>query len=116
MKLKRVHKMKPTLLLRHNKEHTQILTKQKMMKKTITTIIFIFSSLIILSAQKFGYVNSAELISNLAEVKTADTELESYQKELFTKGEQMVKAFETEYNAYMTKVNAGQLSQIQMQT
>ena len=85
------------------------------MKKTITTIFFVLAGLIALSAQKFGYVNSAELIRNLPEVKTADTQLEAYQKELFTSGEQMVKAFEAEYQAYMTKVNAGQLSQVQMQ-
>jgi len=85
------------------------------MTKTITTIAFILIGLVSLSGQKFGYVNSAELIRNLTEVKTADTQLEAYQKELFTKGEQMVKAFETEYTAYMTKVNGGQLSQIQMQ-
>ena len=68
-----------------------------------------------MSAQKFGYVNSAELIRSLPEVKTADAQLESYQKELFTKGEQMVKAFEADYTAYMAKVNSGELSQLQMQ-
>jgi outer membrane protein len=85
------------------------------MNKTITTLFFAFAIVCSLSAQKFGYVNSAELIRSLPEVKTADAQLESYQKELFTKGEQMVKAFETDYAAYMAKVNSGELSQLQMQ-
>lgn len=82
--------------------------------------IFLFVLVSILSvtclkAQKFGYVNSSQLLLTLPEVKTADQQLETYQKELITKGEQMVKKFETNYNAYMTKVNSGEFSQIQMQ-
>jgi outer membrane protein len=68
-----------------------------------------------LNAQKFGYVNSSQLLLSLPEVKTADQQLEVYQKDLIAKGEQMVKKFEANYNAYMTKVNSGEFSQIQMQ-
>jgi outer membrane protein len=85
------------------------------MTKTITTITFILIGIMSLSAQKFGYVNSAELIRNLPEVQAADSQLEAYQKVLFSKGEEMVKTFEAEYTSYMTKVNEGTLSQVEMQ-
>lgn len=85
------------------------------MRKTITTLLLAIAVIFSMQAQKFGYVNSAELIRSLPEVKTADAQLETYQKELFTKGEQMMKAFEDGYKAYMAKVNSGELSQLQMQ-
>ncbi len=81
---------------------------------------FIFSLLVLcitltLSAQKFGYVNSSQVLLAMPDVKTADSKLESYQKDIFTKGEQMVKKFETNYNAYLAEMNSGELSQVQMQ-
>lgn len=85
------------------------------MTKTTFTLLFTLLLAFGAQAQKFGYVNSTELIRSLPEVKTADAQLESYQKELFTKGEQMVKAFEADYTAYIAKVNSGELSQLQQQ-
>ena len=85
------------------------------MKKIILTSLFIIAGLVAMQAQKFGHVNSSQLILALPEVKTADATLESYQKELFVKGEQMVKSFETAYKAYMAKANSGELSKLQMQ-
>ncbi len=67
------------------------------------------------NAQKFGYLNSAVLLSELAEVKAADSELETYQKQLMSSGEAMVKAFETKYNQYAKEAGEGLLSKIQMQ-
>ncbi len=85
------------------------------MTKTIISLLLTLAVVFSLQAQKFGYVNSAELIRSLPEVKTADKQLESYQKQLFTKGEELVKTFEKAYNDYMAKVNSGELSQLQMQ-
>ncbi len=85
------------------------------MKKYILSLVIIAGAVFSLSAQKFGYVNSSQLLVGLPEVKTADSQLEQYQKDLITKGENMVKKFETNYNAYLTKVNSGELSQIAMQ-
>lgn len=66
-------------------------------------------------AQKFGYVNSQELLSSLPEVKAADTELETYQKQLVTQGQAKVQEFETEYKKYSEDAQKGVLSQVQMQ-
>jgi len=81
----------------------------------ILTLAFLILLGLQLNAQKYGYVNSSQLLVNLPEVKTADSSLEAYQKQLITKGEEMVKSFETEYRAYLTKVDSGELSQIDMQ-
>jgi outer membrane protein len=85
------------------------------MNRIVFTLLITFTTIFSLSAQKFGYVNSSQLLISLPEVKTADASLEAYQKELITKGEQMVKKFETSYSAYMEKVNSGELSKLQMQ-
>lgn len=85
------------------------------MKKYIFSILILGLAIMSVQAQKFGYVNSSQLLVAMSEVKTADAQLESYQKELITKGEQMVKKFETGYTAYMTKVNSGELSKLEMQ-
>ncbi|MBT8233014.1 MAG: OmpH family outer membrane protein [Saprospiraceae bacterium] len=67
------------------------------------------------NAQKFGYVNSALLLSELPEMKAADSELETYQKQLVSQGESMVKAFESTYQAIAKEVADGLLSQVQQQ-
>lgn len=68
-----------------------------------------------LSAQKYGFVNSTDLLVQMPEVKSADSQLESYQKQLIAKGETMVKSFEQKYQAYVNEANAGGLSKIEMQ-
>lgn len=67
-----------------------------------------------MNAQKFGYINSALLLTELPDVKAADSELETYQKQLMSSGEAMVKAFETKYNQYAKEASEGLLSQVQM--
>jgi outer membrane protein len=81
---------------------------------------FIFSAWILLSttavqAQKFGYLNTQELLVNMPELKIADIQLDAMQKDLVAKGEEMVVRFETEYKAYMAEANNGTLSKVQMQ-
>ena len=73
---------------------------------------FIFSGM---NAQKFGYVNSSQLLLSMPEIKEADQILVGYQEELVTRGENMVKKFEGNYTAYLTRVNNGEMSQVEMQ-
>jgi outer membrane protein len=68
-----------------------------------------------INAQKFGYLNSALLLTELPDVKAADSELETYQKQLMSSGEAMVKAFETKYSQYAKEAGEGVLSKVQMQ-
>lgn len=82
--------------------------------------IFLVPSLIILPifgiSQKFGYVNTQEILAKMTDVKIANIQLDAYEKELATKGEEMMLKFENQYKLYMNEVNAGQLSKIQMAT
>jgi len=84
------------------------------MKNILFVLLAVITSLQI-SAQKFGYVNSTQLLAEHPEIKTADTQLQSYQAELMAQGQQKVQAFETKYQQYVKEANAGGLSQIQMQ-
>ncbi|HMP28736.1 MAG TPA: OmpH family outer membrane protein [Saprospiraceae bacterium] len=84
------------------------------MKKLLTLLVGILLTTAIYS-QKFGYINSQELLSGMAEIKVADAELEALQTQLLAKGQVMVKEFEEGYKAYMEEANKGLLSKIQMQ-
>lgn len=82
--------------------------------KTIIFGIFLLAAVSV-NAQKFGYLNSAQLLAELPEVKAADTQLETYQKQLMSSGESMVKKLETKYQAYAKEAQEGLLSQVEMQ-
>jgi len=84
--------------------------------KILFTLCLSFLLCFGIQAQKFGYVNSSQLLVGMPEVKQADTQLETYQKQLISKGETMVKAFEANYQAYAAEANTGNLSKVQMQT
>lgn len=84
-------------------------------KKTIITFtlaLFVMTSTVF--AQKFGHINSQQLLIESPLVKKADAELKTYQDGLIAKGQDMVKAFEKSYNDYVTEVEAGGLNKIQM--
>ncbi len=83
--------------------------------KNIIIILFAFVLSLPLQAQKFGYVNSTQLLAEHPDVKTADNQLQAYQAELMTLGQQKVQSFEAKYQAYVTEANGGGLSKIQMQ-
>ncbi len=87
------------------------------MKNIKYTLILalVFASLQCAIAQKFGHINSQQLLLELPQIKTADQQLTEYQKTLMSKGEQMLKNLESNYNAYVAEANSGTLSQIQMQ-
>jgi outer membrane protein len=83
--------------------------------KFLSNFVFLLILLPAVSqGQKLGYVNSQEILSKMTEVKIANIQLESYEKELAAKGEQMVLLFENQYKLYMNDVNAGILSKVQM--
>lgn len=85
------------------------------MKHTFLGIIFMALTIMNVNAQKFGYINTQELLSNMSEMKLADNQVQTLQNELVAKGEEMVIKFEAEYKAYMTEANSGTLSKVQMQ-
>jgi outer membrane protein len=80
----------------------------------LTFIISLFLVAGHAQTQKFGHLNSQLLLSQLSEIKAADSELEVYQNQLMTAGQEKVKSFEANYEAYLKEVNAGTLSKVQM--
>jgi len=68
-----------------------------------------------INAQKYGYLNSALLLSEHPDIKSADSQLETYQTQLIASGETMVTAFQQKLAKYQKEASEGLLSQVQMQ-
>ena len=84
-------------------------------KKTILT--FVMAAFVMVStsfAQKFGHINSQQLLVESPLVKAADAKLQTFQNDLIGVGKQMVTTFETNYKKYVSEVEAGGLSKVQM--
>ena len=84
-------------------------------RKGILVALVLVATIFSLTAQKYGHLNSTLLMADLPAVKTADSDLQTYQTQLSKKGEDMVKKFQANYEAYQVKVNSGTLSQVQAQ-
>jgi len=66
-------------------------------------------------AQKFGHINSQQLLVESPLVKTADEQIIAYQAELEKQGIAMREKFDTDYKKYGADIEAGTLNQIQAQ-
>lgn len=85
--------------------------------KSIKTILFTLTLLIIgvsAQAQKFGYINSQELISQLPEVKEANANIETLKKQLQKKGQNMITSLQTKYQALQAKQEQGTISPLEL--
>lgn len=83
------------------------------MKKILKLGSFFIAMFLMVSAaqaQKFGYVNSAELLEGMAEVKQADANLEALQKQLQKKGQGMLEQLQKDYIGIQEKVQSGDMS------
>lgn len=76
----------------------------------------VFAALAIsVQAQKFGFINSAELINQLPEVKEANSKIETLKMQLQKKGEDMLNTLQTKYNSLQKKQTDGLLSPIELE-
>jgi len=82
--------------------------------KHILTILLL-SVAFIANAQKFGHLNSTSLLLELAEVKSADSQLEALSKSLEADYTSRIQSFENEYNALVQKANSKEYSQVQIE-
>lgn len=84
------------------------------MNRTFKTVLFTllvsFFMVSSVDAQKFGYINSQELISQLPEVKEANSKIETLKKQLQKKGQDMIAALQTKYTALQEKQAKGEIS------
>lgn len=82
--------------------------------KGILLLTFVFASLG-LQAQKYGYVNTQQIISELPKVKEANANIETYQTQFQKKGQEMIKSLQTKYQDLAKKRERGELSPVQLE-
>lgn len=78
--------------------------------------VMLFAATATASAQKFGYVSSAEILSELPAMKAAESNLEALQKQLLKQGQVMVTKFQADLKILQDKATAGQLTPVQQET
>lgn len=61
-------------------------------------------------AQKFGYCNSGALLTQIPEVKAADSDLQAFQAQLTKRGQEMVKSLQEKAAELDRKEKAGTIS------
>lgn len=88
----------------------------KLVYKLAATAILLAGLVLSVQAQKFGYINSQELIQNIPEVQEANSNIETYKTQLQKKGQEMVKALQTKYEGLERKRTKGELSPKQIET
>jgi len=82
----------------------------KKMVKFGSIVAFLILATVTVQAQKFGYVNTSAILSEMPELKQAEANLKSYQTQLQKKGQTMLQDLQTEYQAVQAKVQNGELS------
>lgn len=88
---------------------------KKLVKISFLLVAMITMATTAMEAQKFGYVNSALILSEMPEVKQADANLETLQKQLQKKYEKMVTDFQTKYQDLAKQQEEGKLSPKQIE-
>jgi outer membrane protein len=81
-----------------------------MNKSTVLTLCFTLLVASVSFSQKFGYCNSSALLTDIPEMKQADTELKSFQAQLQKKGQEMVKALQDKAAEVKRKEEQGTIS------
>ena len=66
-------------------------------------------------AQKFGFIDSDALLAEMPKVKQAKANLEVLQKQLQTKGQNMVNSFQTKYQDLETRRQQGTITQQELE-
>lgn len=74
----------------------------------LTAMLFCFAG--VAQAQKFGYVNSAAILSEMPEMKQLQSSLEAYQTILKKDGEAKVAAFQQKQEAAAQKKQRGEMT------
>ena len=72
--------------------------------------VLVFGTTATMSAQKFGYVNSAKILSELPDMKAAESNLDALRQQLQKKGQTMLEKLQADYAAIQQKIERGELS------
>ncbi len=77
--------------------------------------VVIMSSTNPLSAQnKYGHLNYGNLLDQIPEVKSGDTQLATFRDQLVKQGQDRMNKWQTDVQAYQQKAQSGTLTQVQM--
>lgn len=68
-----------------------------------------------LQAQKFGYINTAAILSEMPKVKQAEVSIQNFQTQLQKRGQEKLTAFQQKLATVQADVEAGKLSPLQQQ-
>jgi outer membrane protein len=90
------------------------------MKKVVKTIFFALFACSVMAqaqpAQKIGYLNAQAILADMPDMKSAESELEAYAKQLSAKDSVMVVTFQAKAQAIGEKQQKGELAPIQLET
>ena len=78
-------------------------------------ILILMFSMHGLSAQKFAYVNTQEILQNLPEVKEANANIETFRNQLINLGQKKVETLRTKYAELEQKQAQGDISPKQLE-
>lgn len=82
----------------------------------ITTIVLaLFFIMPSANAQKFGYINSQQLMQDIPEVKEANANIETFRTQLQKKGQDMVKGLQAKYADLQRKQESGEIAPKQLE-
>ncbi len=87
----------------------------KQLMKISFLLLAFFALSLNASAQKYGYVNSDLILSEIPEFKQMEPQLESLQKVLQKKGQKMVEDLQREVKTAEDKMAKGELSPVQQE-
>jgi outer membrane protein len=91
-----------------NKNFKSIASKMKCNK--IYSVIALAILSLHLNAQKFGFTNSAAIMSEVPEVKQAESNLKAYQEQLTKQGQIKVEALQAKYQELARKEKQGEIA------
>ena len=83
--------------------------------KLFMLLIFFIGSISLASAQKFGYVNTQELLAGLPEVKEAESTLETFKTQLEKQYQSRIKTLQDKYQTLQRQQDNGELSPKQLE-
>lgn len=85
------------------------------MNKLFSIILILFSVVSVATGQKFGFINSQQILTSLPEVKQANSDIEVMKTMFQKKGEEMVKELQTKYQDLQKKQTSGELAPIEIE-
>ena len=88
---------------------------KQFLQVAIIALVFVMSAATV-QAQKFGYLNSAEIVATMPEVKQMQSNLEGLQTQLQKKGQLMLTDYQQKEKAAVEKQQKGQLSPMEQET